>query len=148
MSPTVEELLAGNARAMAEPAPPEAAGGFAASKAGIVNLIATLVAQEVERGVSVRVSENRAIRALLSQARDWAPPQSAKLAELANGDDPDHSIPALDRTNAELRAALIALHAAVEEDPAGAAHERVIVRLLRDMAQARHLDLPGRARGG
>jgi hypothetical protein len=138
MNPTAEELAAGNARVMAEEPSADAGAAFSASKIGIVNMINALVAQEQARAVDVRVAENKAIRALFAEARDWAPALGARLAALASGADADTSIVALDRANAELRRALIALHAAIEGN---VARERRVIALLRLIADGRALKL-------
>jgi hypothetical protein len=141
--PTAPEILLGTFRALMEPPPPEAMGAFETGKIGVIAMISFLVAQEAERGVAMRVAENRTIRALFAEAAEggWSPALTGRLAALARGEDTDLTITALDRNNAELAAALIALHMAVEaaQDPA---RERRILRLLRDGAAARLLELP------
>jgi len=146
MTPTAPELLIGNFMTLIEPSPPESAGEFMAGKIGVTGMISLLLAQEMEKGAAVRVAENRAIRGLLAEAAEggWAPAQTAALNTLARGEDGDLTLTALDRDNAALRTALIALQAAVEEaaNAAGKAREKRIVRLLRENADARRLDLP------
>ena len=72
--------------------------------------------EEFERAAARRVEENRALRALFADAAGAV--ADAALAErlraAAAGDDPDLRVAALERTNAELRALLIDLHAHVE----------------------------------
>jgi hypothetical protein len=146
MTPTISEALVGNFMTLMEPPPPESAGEFMAGKIGVTGMIALLAAQEAEKGAAVRVTENRAMRALFAEADAgvWAPALADRLKALARGDDPDLTITGLDRNNAELRVALIALHTAVEESPGGAslARQKRILRLLRESADARRLDLP------
>jgi hypothetical protein len=146
MIPTTAEALIGNFMALIEPPPPEAAGDFTAGKIGVIGMISLLAAQEMEKGAAVRVAENHAMRTLFAEAAEggWATDQTARLKALARGEDDDLTITALDRGNAELRTALIALQASVE-DAAGAAslaRQKRIARLLREAAQARRLDLP------
>jgi hypothetical protein len=146
MIPTTAEALIGNFMTLIEPPPPEAAGDFTAGKIGVIGMISLLAAQEMERGAAVRVTENRAMRTLFAEAAEggWAQAQTERLKALARGEDDDLTITALDRGNAELRTALIALQSAVE-DAAGAAslaRQKRIARLLREAAQARRLDLP------
>ena len=116
-------------------------------KIGVVALISFLCAQEAEKGAAVRVAENRSIRALFADAarEGWAPALEAVMASLAAGVDEDFTLSGLDRANAELRRALIALQTAVEEDSAPVARqrERRIAALLVDHARARSLLLPG-----
>lgn len=146
MIPTAAEVLLGNFMTLIEPSPPESAGEFMAGKIGVVGMISLLAAQEAEKGAAVRVAENRAMRTLFAEAAavDWAPSLKDRLRTLAGGEDLDLSITALDRANAVLRLALIDLHAAVENTPGDAARaqEKRIVRLLREAADARRLDLP------
>lgn len=147
MNPSLPELLTGALVALSDIPPPEAMGDFMGGKIGVIGLISFLCAQEAERGVAVRVAENRSIRALFDEAADagWAPEQSADLRVLAATADDDLTLSALDRANAALRTALIALQAAVEADPAPQARdrERKLMALLLDHARARRLVLPG-----
>ncbi len=147
MTPTVPELLVGSFTALSEPSPPESAGEFMGGKVSVTALIAFLCAQEAEKGVAVRVAENRALRALFGEAarNDWSPDHAALLGELSHGQDADLHLSALDQSNAELRRALVHLQTAVELDPEPNARlrERRIVALLLETAQARSLTLPG-----
>lgn len=146
MIPTPAEVLIGNFMALIEPPPPDSAGEFMAGKVGVIGMISLLAAQEMEKGAAVRVAENRAIRALFAEAADggWVPAQAARLKELARGDDHDLTLTALDRANAELRKVLIALQSAVEAQPGAAslARQKRIMRMMREAAEARRLDLP------
>ena len=146
MNPTPSELLVGNFMALITPPPPESMGEFLAGKVSVTGMISLLMAQEAERGIAVRVEENRAIRALLAEAADggWAPALSSRLAALGAGEDADLRLAAVDAANAVLRQGLIDLHDTVfaREGPQRAARDRRIVALYVDMAQARRLDLP------
>jgi hypothetical protein len=146
MTPTAPELLIGNFMALIEPPPPESVGDFMAGKIAVTGMISLLIAQEMEKGVAVRVAENRAIRALFNEAAagGWAPDLSVSLKALARGEDEDLTLTALDRDNAALRLALIALQTAVEDaaGAAGRARQKRIIRLLREGSDARRLDLP------
>ena len=146
MIPTASEVLIGNFMTLIEPPPPESMGEFMAGKVGVVGMISLLMAQEAEKGAAVRVAENRAIRNLFQEAAQggWVGALTVRLRELARGEDTDLTLSALDRSNAELRTALIALQSAVEATPGAAAlaRERRIMRLLREAADARRLDLP------
>jgi hypothetical protein len=146
MTPTAPELLIGNFMTLIEPPPPESAGEFMAGKIAVTGMIALLLAQEMETGAAVRVAENRALRALFAEAvaEGWAPGQSPQLQTLAEGEDRELTLTTLDRANAALRAALIGLHAVVEDAPGepGREREKRIIRLLRHSADARRLDLP------
>ena len=71
--------------------------------------------EEADRAVARRVEENAAIRGLLARGADLVEARfSARLQALAGGADASLLVSALEAGNAELRAALIDLHAAVE----------------------------------
>jgi hypothetical protein len=136
MTPSVSDILVGNFLCMAEPGPPEQQGEFMAGKVGVVALLSLLAAQEAERGAAARVTENAAIREILSDAaadygleRNWP----ADPVELTIG--------GLDRVNAALRLALISLHEAVEKRGDTVRHASIL-RLYAQMAELRRLDLP------
>lgn len=138
MTPSLPDILVGNFLCLAEAPPPESAGEFTAGKVGATALLSLLAAQEAERGLTARVWENDAIRALVSEA---APVYGQGFAEAASGPDGDFSLAGLDRVNALLRRALISLHEAVEA-AGDTARDQSILRLYRDMAHARRLDMP------
>jgi hypothetical protein len=138
MTPTVTELLAGCAAALARPLQPEEAGAFGAARQLTAATIIGLVAQECADGTAVRVRENAALRACLAEA---LPAYGAAFADAAAIGDGDLSLAALDDANARLRRLLIRLHEAVEargDQPT----ERKILRLYREMARRRELKLP------
>lgn len=86
-----------------------------AERAGALGLSAALLGMAAEAwdGAARRlVEENRAVRTLLADAGERA----GENASLASGADDDLRISALSADNARLRAALIALHEAVEGD--------------------------------
>ncbi|MBU4435452.1 MAG: hypothetical protein KKC14_13680 [Alphaproteobacteria bacterium] len=138
MTPSLPDILVGNFLCFAEPPPPESAGEFMAGKVGVVALLSLLAAQEAERGLSARVWENAAIRAVLTEA---AQAYGAAFAEAGAGADVDVTLSALDRTNAALRRSLIALHEAVEAAD-DTTRDHAILRLYGAMAYARRLDMP------
>jgi len=138
MTPSLPDILLGNFLCMAEAPPPESAGEFMAGKVGVVALLSLLAAQEAERGSAARVWENATLRALLNAA---APDYGAHLAEAARAEDGDLSLGSLDRANATLRRALIALHEAVEA-AGDVQRDHAILRLYGQMAHARRLDMP------
>ena len=133
MTPTVSELLLGNFLTLMDPPPPEALGDFMAGKIGVTGMIAMLAAQEAERGAEARLWENGAIRDLLKQGGAAVPAEAAV--------DKDFSICGLDRTNATLRKALIALHIAVEEK-GDRTLDHAILRFYVKSADMRRLDMP------
>lgn len=138
MTPSLPDILVGNFLCMAEPPPPESAGEFMAGKVGVVALLSLLAAQEAERGLSARIWENAAIRAVLAEA---AATYGDTFAQAGAGTDTDFTLGALDRANAALRRALITLHEAVETR-GDTVRDHAILRLYGQMAEARRLDMP------
>lgn len=138
MTPTVPELLMGNFLALMDPPPAESAGDYMHAKVGVSGMISLLCAQEAERGIEARAWENGAIRALLKAS---AGRYGQAFADVAEGEDTDLSLAAMDRANAALRRALIDLHIAVEA-ARDAALDTEIRGLYVKMADARRLDLP------
>ncbi len=134
MTPSLPDILVGNFLCMIDPPPPEQQGEFMAGKVAVVALLSLLAAQEAERGIAARVTENAAIAAVLNEAA------SDYTIEAAAGTD-DLSLAALDAANARLRAALIRLHEAVEARGDTARHH-AILRLYARMADLRRLDMP------
>ena len=139
MTPSLPDILVGNFLCLADPPPPESAGEFMAGKVGATALLSLLAAQEAERGLTARVWENDAIRALSSEA---APVHGQAFAEaVIAAPTGDFTLAGLDRANAALRRALITLHEAVEA-AGDTGRDHAILRLYRDMAHARRLDMP------
>ena len=132
MNPTLTDVMIGQAVALSAPQPPEAGGDYMASRLGMIALIATLAAQEAERGAAARVWENAAIQALLERA-------GAPIA--GEGAADDFSWSGMDRRNAALRRALIGLHEAAEIE-GDRALQSEILELYVAMAEVRRLDLP------
>ena len=144
MNPTVSEILAGNLVALSEPPNEDSTGDFTTGKFAVIGLLSFLCAQEAEHGAADRHAESEAMRALFADAarESWAPELTGELLALAGTEDRDFTLTGLDTANAELRRALIALQAAVEQ----AGHtprQRCILTLLLDHAHARELKLPG-----
>lgn len=134
MTPSLPDILVGNFLCMIDPPPPEQQGEFMAGKVAVVALLSLLAAQEAERGIAARVTENAAIRAVLDEAAsDYAIEPVARTDEL--------SLAALDGANAGLRQALIRLHEAVEARGDMTRHH-AILRLYARMADLRRLDMP------
>jgi hypothetical protein len=130
VTPTLAEILAGNARAIASLATEGGGQDFAAAKLSVVALLSLLAAQEADAGAAARLAENAAIRAALADAGAKLPPVAASPA-----------LPALDAENAGLRRALVAVHAAAEEAGDTGRHH-AILRLYRRMAELRRLPMP------
>lgn len=123
MTPTLAQILTGNAVAIAGLAGETGGQEFAGARLSVVAMLSVLAAQEAERGVAVRVAENAAIAAVVGE--------SVPAGEL--------TMSALDEVNANLRRKLIAYHEAVEHDPA---RDAEVLGLYRRMAEGRALQLP------
>ena len=133
MTPTVSELLLGNFLCLMDPPPPESMGDFLTGRVAVTGMIAMLAAQEAERGAEARLWENAAIRELLRLGGVAIPAEAAV--------DRDFAICGLDRVNAVLRRALIALHIAAEER-GDRALDHAILRFYVKSADMRRLDMP------
>jgi len=131
MTPSLPDIMMGHVVALNAPMPPEAAGDYLVSRLGLLAMLSILAAQEAERGIDTRVWENGAIRALLARAA--SPADCSPAADLTWS--------ALDRENAELRRALIAVHIAAEE-AGDTALDRDILQLYKEMSDRRRLVLP------
>ncbi|MEO7027313.1 MAG: hypothetical protein ABI056_07140 [Caulobacteraceae bacterium] len=126
MSPSLPDILDGQAIALSTPQPPEAGDDYIAGRLGILGMLAMLAAQEAERGVAAAHWENDAIREIAGE------PSSA---------DANLGLTALTAENARLRRRLIAVHEAAEAR-GDRDLDRRILRLYREMARRRRLDLP------
>ena len=143
MTPSLPTILMGQVATLNAPAPPEASGDYAVSRAGMVSMLLMLSAQEAERGPAARAWENGALRAVLSEAASAYDEALGGVLSSADGvTDGDGGWSALDGANAELRRRLIALHQAAEAR-SDAALQRRILDLYVEMAHARRFDLPG-----
>jgi hypothetical protein len=131
MTPRLPDILVGQAIGLTTSLPPEAGPDYHAGRAGILAMLASLAAQEAERGVAARVRENGAIAALLAKA-------GAGETEASTG----LTLAALDAANADLRRRLIALHEAAE-GRGDKALQSEILALYVDMAAGRRLQLGG-----
>ena len=129
MTPALPDILIGQAVGLATPLPPEAGGDYFAGRIGLLAMLASLAAQEAERGIAARVWENAAIGALLAKAGEGEAEASSDL-----------SWRALDAVNAHLRRRLIAVHEAAEAR-GDAALQVEILNLYVEMAAARRLNL-------
>ena len=143
MTPALPDIMMGQALSLATPMPPEASGDYLAGQMGLMVMLATLAAQEAERGIAARVWENSALRSLFGKAaHTYDGVLEGRLAKAAAGGNADLAWRALDGANAELRRVLIALHEAVEQRRDWAIdHE--ILKLYREMSRQRRLEFPG-----
>lgn len=126
MTPTLTDILTGNALALASLAEETGGAEFSGAKISVVALLSLLAAQEAERAIAVREAENAAIAELLGIDIPAAP---------------ERSITALDAINADLRRRLIAHHEELEGrgDSAG---DRAVLVLYQSMAAGRRLVMP------
>lgn len=137
MKPDIPAVLAELAGLVARNAAPDL---DPAERAGALGLSAALLGMAAEAwdGAAQRlVEENRALRALLSDAGDRAGLDAA----LAGAEDEDLRISVLSAANARLRAGLIALQAAVEaeDSPEARALESRIWQELRLSTERRRM---------
>ena len=137
MTPTAADLLNGCILTLTAPPRPEDAGLFATARLRTVAMINRLVAIECAQGTAARVWENAALRSLLADAavKYRAVPGASEIA------DGDFSLEALDAANAKLRQLVIQLHEAAEL-AADTALDRTILKLAREIARRRELNLP------
>ena len=126
MTPTLADVLTGNALALASLAGETGGIEFAGAKVSMVAMLSILAAQEAERAIAVRMAENAAIAAVLGVDA----PTPGEL-----------SIAALDAVNADLRRQLVAFHIDVETRGDRAA-DRAVIALYREMATLRRLTMP------
>ena len=126
MTPTLTDILTGNALALASLAEETGGAEFSGAKISVVALLSLLAAQEAERAIAVREAENAAI---------------AELLGVAPADVAERTITALDAVNADLRRRLIAHHEAVEAR-GDAEADAAVLALYRLMAEGRRLVMP------
>ena len=142
MTPSLPDILLGQTLAITSPQPPEAGADYAASRFGLIATLSLIAVQEAEKGPAARLWENGALRELFGEAaKDFDAELGGDLGRLAASEDEDLTWSGLDRANADLRRALIRLHAAAE-DRADGALDRRILALYQAMAKARRLELP------
>ena len=138
MKPTVPHVAGELARRLRTEILPELTG-FRANVVGMGAELIDMIAQQWDSAAAVLVTENRALRDLL--ARGGTLLADDALAAAATGTDDDLRISALTAENDRLRAALIPLHAVMENtkgDPARAL-EDAIWAVLRQGVMARQI---------
>ena len=143
MKPDENLVLADFAARFAGEIAPQVQPAYLASAIGMSAGILGMIAEDWDRAASRRVEENRAVRGLFAQAAGLALEAglASRLAALAEGNDDDLRLSALEAGNEALRAALIDLHAAVEamEGAAAKALNDAIWRELSASTQRRRL---------
>jgi hypothetical protein len=126
LTPTLSDILTGNALALASLAEEKGGAEFSGAKVSVVALLSLLAAQDAERAIAVREAENEAIAGLLG---------------ISVPDVAEPTIAALDAVNADLRRLLIAFHEAAEVRGDVDA-DRAVLALYRQMAEGRRLVMP------
>ena len=145
MNPALPDIITGIAVAVSIPPPPECGPDYAASRLGMVAMLASLAAHEARHGPAARVWENAAIAEQLAAAD---PAYDQALGGLLSGAldaaaaPPDLTWEGMDRLNAGLRRALIGLHEQAEA-AGDSARDQAILRLYAQMSERRRLPLPG-----
>ncbi len=148
MKPSMAQVLMGSASAMATQVAPHLLGnGYAIGQASMAGLIMVLAAQEAERAVDTLVRERDALKALFGEAAraDVSEGLAARLHEAAHAPlAPNLQITLLEAEVAPLKALLIELHVALEEEdaPWARALEAQVWDVLKLGADARLLYLP------
>jgi arginine decarboxylase-like protein len=96
---------------------PALSNGYEQSGAMVLAAMLMAVNEEMERAAARRVEENRELRRIFAGALAVVTDAGlrGRLASAASGDDTSFTVSDLERSNAELRALLIELHAHVEE---------------------------------
>lgn len=142
MKPTPELILNQAFAKIAMEMGPALPPGYGQGSATTTAVLLLMVAQEFNRGAAIRKSENDSMRQLFGEvaamAEDALGP-ALKAASVAS--DSDLTIAALDKSNAELKTLLIALHV-FAEDRADTGLERRIILMMQEWAGARQVVLP------
>lgn len=116
MKPDENLVLADFAARFGGEIAPQVQPAYLAAAIGMSAGILGMIAEDWDRAASRRVEENRAVRGLFAQAAGLPLEAglASRLAGLAEGNDDDLRLSALEASNEALRATLIELHAAVE----------------------------------
>ncbi|HAJ48458.1 MAG TPA: hypothetical protein DCL54_17925 [Alphaproteobacteria bacterium] len=116
---------------------PALAPGYGQGSAGTMGVLLIMAAQECERAASLRVAENRALRAWLREA--------AEGFEAADLPEPSVDIQALDAEGARLKQALIQAQIRLEARLPDPAAQALLLRsydLLAEASRRRRIHLP------
>ena len=141
MTPSVRDVLAGVAVALARPLSPDVGPEYAAGRFGMISTLVMLAAQQAETAAGAAIAENADMRAIFASAAGaYDAGLGGRLAKAAAETDTDLSVPALDAANAGLRRLLIELHQAVEAADDAASDEQITALYVR-MAAVRRLEL-------
>lgn len=143
MKPDVAQVLADLAGRVARNAAPQVPAAQRAGELGLSAMLLGLAAEMWDGAAEILVQENAALRGLLASGARVSQDNARRrwLVELAGGRDASLRLSALQDANAELRVALIALHAELEgrDDAEAKGLEADIWRELVAGAQRRRL---------
>lgn len=116
MTPSAPQVLADLAGLSLRNAAPDVAPAARAGQLGLSALLLGLAAEMWDGAVEILVRENAALRVLLADGARLSEEGARRrwLSELAAGRDQSLRISDLEAANAELKVALIALHAELE----------------------------------
>ena len=124
---------------------PEQATTFAAADVSLLGLLLQMVGQDFERAAQARVADIREMREIFAEARRLSLGETlrAQMEKAIAGDLSDLRITALDELHSQHSAALIALHARVEEsEEADAARlDRLVWHYLERHAERHRYDV-------
>jgi len=141
MTPASRALLADFAARLGGVITPDLKTPYLMGATGLMAALLGMMAEEMDGAAARLVEENRAIRALFSQALALSPPAelAGRMTPLASGADDDLHLSALEAANSPLRAVLIELHAWAESQPGATALNAAIWAELTKSTQRRKL---------
>lgn len=143
MRPRIDAVFATFAMDLAQRVIPAISPSYHQGTIGMIASMLAMVAEEWDRGASRRIEENSRIRDLFRDSAASVKDAGLKrrLSELAETSDRDFRISALEANNCTLRAALIDLHAHVEQQtgPEARKVEEAIWRELLQSTERRRL---------
>ena len=137
MKPSAPQVLADLAGLSIRNAAPDVAPAARAGQLGLSALLLGLAAEMWDGAADILVRENAALRDLLADGAALSADGARRrwLSELSGGRDESLRVSDLERANAELKVALIALHAELERRDDAPARE-LEARLWRELAAA------------
>lgn len=147
MKPEVDQILGISAGQLMAGVVPLLPNSYAQGSTAVLSFMMLFAAQEYERGAEIRAADNAGMRAAFGALAPLVTNADlkVKLAEAAASTDASLLISALNRSNAHLRALLIALqtHLEAQDGDAARAGENHIWEVLKASAARRLLKSPG-----
>jgi hypothetical protein len=147
VKPEVDQILGISAGQLMTSLVPLLPNSYAQGSTAVLSFMMLFAAQEYERGADIRVADNADMRAAFAALSPLVHDAELrkKLDDAAAETEPSLLISALDKSNAHLRALLIALHTHLEslDSDAVRAGERRIWDVLKASASRRLLKPPG-----